>query len=489
MGLIEHLERQSVPLKRPALVDTNTKRTLTYGQLWEQVGRVARGLTEFGLVPGERVVVALPNGIDWAVSVLAILKAGGVVVPMRETASQSEVKRVLTSVKPSHLIVEAYFLNRVLPFDLVSSSGVVVILDRRLKARLRVRRRILRFQELNQVRASSSAAKHGVSTSAAASINFTYRGYGYPLGAILTHDNYIHGVTTYTRTAGLHANQRFLAALPMSHVYPFVGCLLAPLAVGSTVIFVRQPTGQRLWEVMQIYRPTVLTGVPTLYEELLRSRGSHTTSLVVDEAICGGSLMPVRLFEQFRTRWGVALRQGYGLTECLPVTCNPSRGNRPESLGRVVIGVKGVEIHVMGKDRHSLPTGMVGEIAVSGPTVMTGYYGLPQETAAVMRDGRFYTADLGWFDQDGYLHFAGVKKRIAKVAGNMVDLAEVEHVLCSHPVIARARVNTIPDERFGELLEAEVMPRNGGLDALALRRYLRSRLASYKVPRLIRGLQ
>ncbi len=307
---------------------------------------------------------------------------------------------------------------------------------------------------------------------------------------MLTHDNYVQGIRTYTQTAGLHEGQRFLVALPFSHVYPLLGCLLAPLATGSTAILVQGSSAGRIWETIRQYRPSVLTGVPTLYANLLHAAPASDSNgaLQIDEAICGGSFLPVSLYERLRRRWSWSLRQGYGLTECLPVTCNPAAAdNRPETLGKIVVGVDGVDVKIFEEEGREASVGKLGEIAVTGPTVMVGYYGRPRETSDVMRNGWFYTGDRGWFDADGYLHFAGVKKRIAKVAGNMVDLAEIEREILAYPGGSDVRVSTAPDEKLGEIVRADIA-HHGAFDPKALRRYLKGRLASYKVPLVIRGM-
>lgn len=485
MSLLAYLEQKEVPSERPALIDAESHRSITYGELWQQVNCFASGLTAIGLQPGMRIALVLPNSLSWVVSFLAILRIGGIVVPLRQSVTPVELKRLITQLKPSIVIADGAFINRSLPFDLLDETGEVVICSKRLLIKTRLRKRVHRFNTLLRWKALSLSVP-SPSRSEVTSINYTFRGYGYPLGAMLTHDNYVQGIRAYTQTAGLHEGQRFLVALPLSHVYPLLGCLLAPLATGSTAILVQSSSPRRIWETIWKYRPNVLTGVPTLYANLLNAAHSFDNNEApqIDEAICGGSFLPVSLYEQLRRRWNWSLRQGYGLTECLPVTCNPpATGNRPETLGKIVIGAEGVNVKIFEEGREA-PVGKLGEIVVAGPTVMAGYYARPRETSDVLRDGWFYTGDCGWFDADGYLHFAGVKKRIAKVAGNMVDLAEIEREILSYPGVSDVSVSTVPDEKLGEIVHANIA-HLGVFDSKAIRRYLKSRMASYKVPLVI----
>lgn len=480
MSLLAYLQRKPVPQDRAALIEVEGGHTTSYGALWSEVDRLASGLRGLGLQPHDHVALALPNSRAWIISFLAVLKAGGIVIPWRQSATPVELKRFLTHCKPVQLIGDSSFINRSLPFDLIEGVEQVVICSKRLIVRSSTRR-ITRLNDLLQRRFQALPASSS-DESQIASINYTYRGYGYPLGAMLSQRNYLHGIETYLQTTSLREGQRCLLALPLSHVYPLIGCLLAPLAIGCTIVIVRTPTATKLREVIAEYHPHVLTGVPTLYATLARQDIASSLDLGgVEQAYCGGSLMPVSLYEEIHRRWGVSIRQGYGLTECLPVTCNPSSGNRPETLGKVGMGV---HVKVCGEDGAEKLPGEVGEITVAGPTVMTGYYNMPRETSEVLRSGWFFTGDYGWFDSGGYLHFRGVKKRIAKVAGNMVDLAEVEREVLTFPGVIEVRSYAIPDRTLGEIVGCDVTCRESKMDTKEIRRYLRTRLASYKVPHL-----
>lgn len=489
-SLIEHLQRGHVPSGRIAFIEVETNRSITYAEFWEQVNRLATGLSELGLAPEGKVALVMGNSIDWAISFFAVLKASAIVIPLHHFARPLELKRIVSHLKPSLFIADASVINRSLPFDVVDDGQPVVIRSRELLIRMGASDRVVHLYRLLQRKESDPRlpTTNGHPHSNIASISYTYRGYGYPLGAMLTHENYLCGVKAYIETIGFHENHKFLATLPFSYVYPLVGCLLAPLATGSTTVIVRAPSPKSVWESIDRHKPTILTGVPSSFASLLQARSWRPLNLKVEQAICGGSRLQRSLYEEIQHHWSISLRQGYGLTECLPVTCNPATGNRPETVGKVAQGVSGVEVRVVrSSTAEHARSGETGEIIVTGPTVMHGYYGMPEETAEVIKDGWLCTGDTGWFDSAGYLHFAGLKKRIAKVGGNMVDLKEVEReILNLAGFPCDVKTYSLPDERFGEVVAVDLVNKSDGdnnkVEIKAVRQYLRRRLSSYKIP-------
>ena len=486
MSLIAYLQRKRVPRSALALIDMEENCSITYGEFWSQIDKLALGLNELGVRANDRVALALPNGIAWVVSFLAILKNGAIVVPIHQRATAIEVKHLLRHCKPALFVGDSSFINKTLPFDLVSDRKQIVICSKRFMSRFSAQRITVLDGLMERTNGRKQLAVLDDDLQVA-SINYTYRGYGYPLGAMLSHRNYIHGIKGYIHSVGLHEGQLCLLALPLSHIYALIGSLLSPLACGSSIIIVRNPTPQKIWLAISRYRPNVLTGVPGLYSSLLRYRDEYQTDLsCLEDAICGGSLMPIPLYEEIQDTWRISLRQGYGLTECLPVIINPSSVNRPETLGKPGLGVS---MKIFGQnDGEEAPVGKVGEIAIGGSTVMAGYYMMPKETAEVKKNGWFYTGDYGWLDAQGYLHFSGVKKRIAKVAGNTVDLTEVENELLAYPGVFSTDIYTLPDEKLGQVVCADVTCRSRSrvekVTKDKIRQHLKKRLASYKIPRI-----
>lgn len=486
MLLIDYLEKKTYSFSSElAIIEAENDESVTYEQLWDKVGKLSTKLNNLGLEKLDCVALTLPNSIDWVVSFLAILKSGGIVVPIRQSATSSEAKWLINKTRPVFFIGDSSFINRSLPFDLVDDDQNVVILSKKIIQRSRSRQRVNNLRDLIQGANQISRTEGGMDI---ATINFTYRGYGYPIGAMLDDANYIEGIKAYSYTAGFEEHHRVLAIHPFCYIYPLVGCVLSPLATGSTIITCQGILPHKIWEIVHKFNIDVMTAVPSLYAALLRSNNPYKSDLKITHAFCGGSLMPVELYKQMKNEFNVSLRQGYGLTECLPIACNPSHGNRPETLGKVLSGSDGIiGMKIFNEEGVELKIGEIGEIAVNGPTVTRGYYRMSKETSAVLKNGWLSTGDLGWFDTDGYLHFSGIKKRIAKVGGNMVDLIEVENRMLDIPYISEVKVYAVPDDRWGQIIVADVTGANGHFDLRMVRQYLKPYLATYKLPKIIRN--
>ncbi len=491
MQLVDFLKKTArISTSVNAIIESDSGESLTYGQLWDRVDRFACELKNLGIESQDRVILILPNSIDWIVSFFSILKSGGVVVPIRQSATSSELKWIINKTKPTLFIGESSFINKSLPFDLLDDGKRVVVLGKKILVRTNGKRRINNLHDL--MRGNSQVFLRDnrlVGDSDIATINFTYRGYGYPLGAMFNSSNYIAGIKAYSHTGGIDSPRRFLSVLPFGYMYPFLGCVLVPLATGSTIIVGRTNSLHKIWDTIFKWDVNVLTGIPSFYSALLNSsNGLDVDALRITQAFCGGSLLPVDLYHQAKELLNIPLRQGYGLTECMAITCNPPDDNRPGTLGKTLVGADGIDVKIFNEQGVKKPIGEIGEIVISGPTIMKGYFDMPTETSEVLKNGWLYTGDLGWFDEDGYLHFSGLRKRIAKVGGNMVDLKEVEKRMLGIPGISSVNVYTSPNARWGEVIAADIFTTSGPIDLKTIRHSLKRYLSTYKVPKILRNL-
>ena len=488
MSLTESFQKRlrNIPAAQTAIIDADQKAHISYGELWEQASRLSSNLRQIGLRQGDRVILALQNSIPWVIGYLAIIEAGGIVVPVRLRTKSYEMKGILKTVKPSLMLSSASYINRLLPSRIFSEDQEVVITAGHLRKR-HGSPRVTSLQALiftNHKTLNGDQSTRSLKTDQrTASINFTYRGLGKALGATLTHSNYLTAIQSYILTVGLREGQRVLASLPFSHTYPLIGCLLAPLFAGGIVIITKPVSGKGLSQVIDQYRCEVLAGIPMIYQQLLHSSVTREEMRSVKTAICGASSLSLATFQCFRERYQVDIRQGYGLTECFAVTCNPVRIRHPQSVGQLMVGAKGLKIRIVDAQGNAVPIGQIGEIIVTGPTVMSGYYNESDVTQEVLQDDWLYTGDWGRVDQDGYVFLEGLKKRITKVAGNLVDLTEVESEIRKISGVLDIEVSSIPDEWLGTMLRARV-----GNQALLteekhrIRNRLKLRLASYKIP-------
>ena len=477
MNLISLLESATKDIPDKTAIIEGQER-VSFRDLWNHVGRLAGAYTALGIKEGDKIAVCLPNCKEYVYAFLGALKIKAVAVPLKQALTSYELKNILKDCRPGLFITDNQFLKKVLPFAPSLGTGKYIICARPVM-RAAASRRIIDIDDVlrngSPVRGTADADEGTI-----ASINYTYRGYGYPLGAMLTHLNYRRGIELYLRGTGIEPGQRVLLSLPIYHIYPLIGSVLSPLFKGSPVVIIKHAGPKEVMELIFSGAVDVFASVPTFYATLLKMyAGMKERPPEVAHVFSGGSVLSVHLQQEVREKLGWNLRQGYGLTECLPVVFNPPMNSEPGSLGKAG---EGVELKVVpesgaqGADR-------IGEILVKGDSVMAGYYNRPRETADVIRDGWCYTGDMGYFGKNGYLYFSGLKKRVAKVGGNMVDLEEVHRVIRSFTGVEDAVVDTIHDEIWGNLLTADVMVKGSEeFNPGELRSFLRKRLSSYKVP-------
>lgn len=322
-----------------------------------------------------------------------------------------------------------------------------------------------------------------------------------PKGVMLTHGNLECNVRASIAHARINEGNCFLGVLPQFHSFGLTALTLVPLAAGSRVVYAARFVPKKIVELIREERPDVVMFVPSMYGALLsvkEATAADFSSIVV--AISGGEPLPNAVLEEFTGRFNVMLLEGYGLTETSPVlTWSTPWATRPHSVGTAL---PGVSVLIVDEDGRPTPTGRDGEILVAGPSIMKGYYRLPEQTRAVFvemdvadqrgeRGARrwFRTGDIGHVDAEGFVYITGRKKEMLKVAGEIVFPREIEEVLNQHPAVRASAVIGKVDGLRGEVPFAFVEVCEGErFDETALRSFCRERLAGYKVPRTIRAV-
>src|SRR6185312_4926003 len=262
-----------------------------------------------------------------------------------------------------------------------------------------------------------------------------------------------------------------------------VGILL-PLLVGGSIVIIKSLHPPRNL-IQEIYtkRPTILPAFPQFYRSLVNAE--LPGKLPIRICISGSAPLPEQTLHGFEMRFRIPLIEGYGLSEASPVVAkNPLDGtHKPGSVG---VPIPNVEMSIQDDEGQVLPPGQVGEICVRGGNVMMGYWNQLEETAKAFRDDWLLTGDLGYRDKDGYYYITDRKKDMLLVNGNNVYPREIEEVIYQFPNVKEAAVVGQPDPRRGEQAIAFVVPNeNTTIDSDTLLKFIRSKLADYKVPRQI----
>jgi long-chain acyl-CoA synthetase len=239
-------------------------------------------------------------------------------------------------------------------------------------------------------------------------------------------------------------------------------------------------------EIVQRDKVTVFLGVPTMYSAMLnceRREDYDVSSL----KLCGsgGAAMPGEVQRGFEEAFGAKVLEGYGLSETSPVASfnHPDRERKTGSIGTPI---EGVEMKAVDEDGNEVAQGEVGEIVIKGHNVMKGYWNQPDATKESIKDGWFYTGDMGKVDEDGYFFIVDRKKELIIRGGYNVYPREIEEVLYEHPAVAEAAVVGVPHDDLGEEVGAAVVLKPGEeLDADAVREFVKENVAAYKYPRRI----
>jgi acyl-CoA synthetase (AMP-forming)/AMP-acid ligase II len=435
-----------------AVVDGDVR--LTFGELARRI-RVAAGAYayELGIRKGDRVALWAPNSVEWIVAAFGLTAAGGVLVPVNTRFKDAEAHDIVRRSGAKALLVKDGFLGR----EFTGPEGVPVI------------------DVTSGFLEAGSPFERAVEEDDVADIVFTSGTTGRPKGVMTTHGQTLRLYDEWCDLAGLQQGDRYLMVNPYFHIFGYKAGLVASFLRGATMIPVDVFDTDRVLDLVERERVTVLPGPPTLYHSLLdAAAGRDLSSLRV--AVTGSADIPVELVRRVTTELPFRhLMTGYGLTEAGTVTA--SRPEDPYEAVATTVGrpCEGFEVRIADD----------GEVLVRGYGVMRGYLDDPEATAeAVDPEGWLHTGDLGETDAEGRLRIVGRKKDMFIVGGFNAYPAEIEGFLLEHPAVVQAAVIGVPDARMGQVGKAFVVTR-AAVDADELIAWSRDRMAGFKVPRYV----
>jgi long-chain acyl-CoA synthetase len=445
---------------------------LSYGALDQAAQRAAGLLSAYGVKAGDRVGLQMPNVPYFPIVYLGILRLGAVMVPMNPLLKDREVAYHLTD-SGAHVMVGWYGFKEALMGG-CEAAGVQAI-------------EVVpgEFEGLLG-RAEAIGAITERAREDAAVIVYTSGTTGTPKGALLTHANIFAGAQTGKELINAQPGGVALAALPLFHIFGLNSIMNCTFYSRGMMTLVPRFEPEKVLEVMERDRVTTFGGVPTMYMALLHQPGREQRDVSsLDICVAGGAPLPVEVLHGFDEAFGTKILEGFGLSETTGMgTFNlPSRERKPGSIG---LPVGGTEIKLVDDAGDEVPQGERGEIVMRGPFVMSGYWGRDDATEQAIRDGWFYTGDIGSADEDGYLYVVDRKKDMILRGGYNVYPRELEEVIYGHPDVLEAAVVGVPDAALGEEVGAAISLRPGSTQtAESLQEYLRERVAAYKYPRLI----
>ncbi|MFJ1900657.1 class I adenylate-forming enzyme family protein [Streptomyces sp. NPDC088115] len=475
---------------------------LSYRETDELSDSVAGHLAARGLERGDRVAIMLQNSPHFVLALLGVWKAGATVVPLNPMYKSGEVGHVLKDAEVSALICSDRAWESYLRDTAAAAPAVRIALTAcELDFQTTGDDRVLDFERLPAAEDAddlAAVARQGLAAPAGreltatdvALISYTSGTSGTPKGAMNAHGNIMVNVERQRTGHPIAEGSAYFALAPLFHITGMVCQLAVCLAHAGTLVLAYRFHPGVVLDAFAEHRPAYTVGPSTAFMALAATPGvtpEHFSSFRVISS--GGAPLPPALVEKFRAGFGPYIRNGYGLTECTaPCASVPPEREAPVDpvSGTLSVGVPGPDtvVRIIDENGADVPFGEQGEIAVRGPQVVSGYWRLPEATAAAFPDGELRTGDIGFMDREGWLYVVDRKKDMINASGFKVWPREVEDVLYTHPAVREAAVVGVPDAYRGETVRAYVSLRPGSsVEPGELGAYCKERLAAYKYPR------
>lgn len=462
MPLIEMLRAAALRhAAKPALICR--ERVVTYAELDQRAEGIARGFRREGLLPGDRVAVQGTNTIETAELLLACFYAGLIATPVNVRLKPAEVAHILDHAQPKLCFTQTE-LAPVMQTALAEMQAPPP----------------LRLEAPEGVDGDELPIPAG---NAPALILYTSGTTARPKG--VTHT--IASIAAQARSLwpiGITESATLLITVPLMHASGLTCTLLPALAAGATAVLVPVFEPAALLDAIERHRCTWGLGLPAMMQFATKEQEERPRDVSsLRTWIAGGDAVPVTLQDRFARAFGIPLIEGYAMSECVVITCNPPDAIRHGSMGKAC---SGVELRVLDFSGRPVADGVVGELAVRSQALFYEYWNDPASTASALVDGWLLTGDLVHRDTEGYIWFEGRRKEVIIRGGSNISPQEVEESLYRHPAVMEVGVIGLPCDIYGERPVACVSLRPGrAVTESELKEFVRQRLADYKVPERI----
>ena len=485
----------------------------SYRNLQNLSGRFAAALSGMGINSGQRVMMYIPNGIQWVVSWLGIQKLGAVAVPITPIYTPHDINYIANDSEAEAIIcadTNFGYVTSVLPQTglktvIVSKMADLLpwwkrffgfLFDIIPRGKIALDQTTFSFRKLLSRHKNPSAFVQGGNRNGDSIAEILYTGgtTKYPKGVPITHNLFlVSALEQITMSAPLFAPDQnvVMGNAPLFHILGQT-CSLATLLTGGSLILQPRINMDATFDAIQRFKAKTMIGVPAMYRMILEHDRLHQYDLSsLEYCFSGGDALPVEIGNRWKEKFGRPIYQGYGATEtCGGVAmCPVDADNPPKSVGRVVKSKK-VKI-VDSATQEPVPTGEPGELLVFSTHMVSSYLNKPEETAAsfVELDGKkwYRTADIMSMDKDGNLYFVDRTVDTIKHKGYRVSASEIESVLQEHPAVVASCVVGVPDEKVGERIKAYVVLKKDikGITGYELIKWCREILVAYKIPHYI----
>jgi len=503
--------------------------TRTFAQVKDTADRVANFLASAGIKKGDRVAIFLPNIPHYPAIFFGILKAGAICVTCNPLYTAPELNYQLNDSGSKVVFCMDHPQFYPTAVEAVKNTGVETVVYCNIKSYLPKLKGFLGSLLGKIPKAASHEAGHKAFDDVVAAaqptpprvsitpsedlalIIYTGGTTGRPKGAALYHTNFTYNVRGLEewgrlvhepggqpeklRRGGFHT---YLGVLPWYHSFGLTVCLLSACGSGNKLIPVPDPRAgdppfTDVLETVQKYKPTIMPAVPTIFVAFTNHEKIDQYDLSsLMGCFSGGAPLPPEVCKQFEAKTGAVIFEGYGLSETSPVVSSNPTSKDKRKIGSIGFPLPGTDVKIVDLDtgQKELPQGEDGELAVSGPQVMQGYWNRPEENQAVFReiDGRryFLTGDIAHVDENGYIIITDRKKDMILVGGFNVYPRDIEDILFQHPKVQMAAVVGVPDAKSGEAVKAFLTLKPGEqATEEEMREFCKENMAGYKRPKYI----
>ncbi len=444
----------------PSRLALDGNRALTYAQLSDQVRVVRNVLYKKGIRRKDRVALYSANGVEFVVVYMAVVSLGAIIIPVNSSLVDREVDFILRDSETKLLVTDT-------PLQVEAPQISVDAL----------------MAEANQDAAEEAPAfPSDITENDVCTFVYTSGTTGSPKGAMLTHKNLVRNAEQTNEVITHTPEDKALCVLPMFHCYGWTVSVLVPLLAGCTIVVMKSKIPTEIIHTITRKQVTVAAMVPPMYH-LLARLGRPEAMKTVRIFVSGGASLPQPVAEAFAERYGHNVIIGYGLTEASPVvTMLPP--DQPKSLSAGP-AIPGVEIKVVSDDGKECKTGEVGELLVRGDNVMKGYWHKDEETKKVLiADGWLRTGDLAYLDKDKFVYIVDRIKDLIIVNGENIYPGEVEDCIYEYEGVSECAVVGHSDSLRGQAVWAYIVMKEGyTLDENEIRKFMKGRIAAYKIPR------
>jgi acyl-CoA synthetase (AMP-forming)/AMP-acid ligase II len=420
-------------------------RSLTYAQLADATATTAANLYAQGLARGDVVAIAMSRSLDAVIVLLAAIRCGLCPCVLEPRLPAEEINERLTLVGAKGLVFDSFNSELAQALERNRNGAVLAINSAQLDTHAGA-----------QSEAGIATRERNVEAQTPALLLFTSGSTGRPKAVELTQRALLNNALGVIAHTGLSPQDRLLHVMPIYHTNGVNNQLFAPLLAGATIVFADRFRADDMPALMERHRPTIITGVPTMYSRMLSQTFTSASLASLRIARCGSAPITETLHREVEAKLGCPLIVSYGLSEATCTsTMNPPDARRIGSVGTVLRG-QSVKLR-QADDTMTATPGIEGEICIAGRSVMTGYLGAEDATARTVTDGWLRTGDLGRFDEDGYLYVTGRIKDVIIRGGENLSPLLIESVIVSETHVQACCVVGKPDRDLGEVPVAVVV--------------------------------